>query len=291
MQEKTPAKVIDGRQLSDLLIEEMTQEVNERTQKGLPQPGLAVVLVGEDPASTIYVRNKIRCAEKAGLFSLVIRLDASCTQQALDDVVVELNERDDIHGILVQLPLPKHLSEERIINLIDPTKDVDGFHPVNVGLLSSGQAKLVPCTPLGCMEILERELGDLSGKHAVVVGRSNIVGKPMANMLLQANCTVTIVHSKTIDAPSLCRQADILVAAVGVAELVDENWVKPGAVVIDVGINATEIDGKRKLVGDVKFANVADKCQAITPVPGGVGPMTIACLIKNTLTAAKQRDI
>ncbi|MBE1273537.1 bifunctional methylenetetrahydrofolate dehydrogenase/methenyltetrahydrofolate cyclohydrolase FolD [Enterovibrio baiacu] len=287
----TPVNIIDGRQLSDRLIEEMTQEVQERKQQGCPQPGLAVVLVGEDPASAIYVRNKIRCAEKAGLFSLVKRLDAYCTQETLDDVVIALNERDDIHGILVQLPLPPHLSEERIINLIDPTKDVDGFHPVNVGLLSSGQAKLVPCTPLGCMEILAREMGDLTGKHAVVIGRSNIVGKPMANLLLQANCTVTIVHSKTIDAAAVCRQADILVAAVGVAELVDKDWVKPGAVVIDVGINATEVDGKRKLVGDVNFADVADKCQAITPVPGGVGPMTIACLIKNTLTAAKQRDI
>ncbi|WP_035025594.1 bifunctional methylenetetrahydrofolate dehydrogenase/methenyltetrahydrofolate cyclohydrolase FolD [Enterovibrio calviensis] len=288
---ETPVKVIDGRQLADVLIEEMTQEVNERIQQGLSQPGLAVVLVGEDPASTIYVRNKIRCAEKAGLFSLVKHLDASCTQKTLEDVVVELNEREDIHGILVQLPLPQHLSEARIINLIDPTKDIDGFHPVNVGLLSSGQAKLVPCTPLGCMEMLNREMGDLSGKHAVVIGRSNIVGKPMANLLLQANCTVSIVHSKTLEPEALCRQADILVAAVGVAELVDKNWVKPGAVVIDVGINAIDIDGKRKLVGDVNFADVAEKCRAITPVPGGVGPMTIACLIKNTLTAAKQRDM
>ncbi|WP_394211813.1 bifunctional 5,10-methylenetetrahydrofolate dehydrogenase/5,10-methenyltetrahydrofolate cyclohydrolase [Enterovibrio calviensis] len=283
-----PVNIIDGRQLSDLLIEEMAQEVKVRMAQGHQQPGLAVVLVGEDPASTIYVRNKIRCAEKAGLFSVVTRLDETCTQQELEDVVNELNERDDIHGILVQLPLPEHLSEERIINLIKPSKDVDGFHPVNVGLLSSGQASLIPCTPLGCLEILKREMGDLSGKHAVVVGRSNIVGKPMANLLLQAHCTVSVVHSKSVDAAKLCQQADILVVAVGVPELVDRHWVKPGAVVIDVGINATECDGKRKLVGDVNFDDVFDKCQAITPVPGGVGPMTIACLIKNTLVAAKQ---
>ncbi|CZF86042.1 bifunctional methylenetetrahydrofolate dehydrogenase/methenyltetrahydrofolate cyclohydrolase FolD [Grimontia marina] len=283
--------VIDGRQLAERLVEEMAEEVKTRTALGYQRPGLAVVLVGEDPASAIYVRNKIRTAEKAGLHSVVTHLDASCSQQALDDIVTDLNERDDIDGILVQLPLPAHLSEERIINLITPEKDVDGFHPMNVGQLATGQAYLVPCTPLGCLEILKREVGDLSGKHAVVVGRSNIVGKPMASMLLQANCTVTVVHSKTVDAVSLCKQADILVAAVGVPELLDSAWVKPGAVVLDVGINAIEKDGKRKLVGDVNFADVADICKAITPVPGGIGPMTIACLIKNTLVAAKQRGV
>ncbi|USH05004.1 bifunctional methylenetetrahydrofolate dehydrogenase/methenyltetrahydrofolate cyclohydrolase FolD [Grimontia kaedaensis] len=283
--------VIDGRQLAERLVEEMAEEVKARTGRGYQQPGLAVVLVGEDPASAIYVRNKIRTAEKAGLHSVVTHLNASCSQQALDKVVTELNERDDIDGILVQLPLPAHLSEERIINLVTPEKDVDGFHPMNVGQLATGQAHLVPCTPLGCLEILKREVGDLSGKHAVVVGRSNIVGKPMASLLLQANCTVTVVHSKTMDAANLCKQADILVVAVGVPELVDSAWVKPGAVVLDVGINAIEKDGKRKLMGDVDFADVADICKAITPVPGGIGPMTIACLIKNTLVAAKQRGV
>ncbi|KXF81909.1 bifunctional 5,10-methylene-tetrahydrofolate dehydrogenase/5,10-methylene-tetrahydrofolate cyclohydrolase [Enterovibrio coralii] len=283
--------VIDGRQLAEHLVEEMAEEVKARTAQGYQTPGLAVVLVGENPASAIYVRNKIRTAEKAGLHCVVIKLDASCSQQALDEVVIELNERDDIDGILVQLPLPAHLSEERIINLISPEKDVDGFHPMNVGRLSTGQATLVPCTPLGCLEILKREIGDLSGMHAVVIGRSNIVGKPMASLLLQANCTVSVVHSKSVDAASLCRQADILVVAVGVPELVDRHLVKPGAVVLDVGINAIEQDGKRKLVGDVNFADVADICQAITPVPGGIGPMTIACLIKNTLAAAKQRGV
>ncbi|MDD1784304.1 bifunctional methylenetetrahydrofolate dehydrogenase/methenyltetrahydrofolate cyclohydrolase FolD [Enterovibrio sp. ZSDZ35] len=284
------AKIIDGRHISEQLIEEMAQEVKERMAQGYKQPGLAVVLVGDDPASAIYVRNKIRSAEKAGMLSIVKRLDESCSQQALDDVVSELNERDDVHGILVQLPLPKHLSEERIINLIKPSKDVDGFHPMNAGLLSLGQATLIPCTPLGCLELLKREMGDISGKHAVVIGRSNIVGKPMARLLLLANCTVTVVHSKSVDPAKLCQQADILVAAVGVPELVTRDWVKSGAVVIDVGINAIEQEGKRKLVGDVNFNDVVDKCQAITPVPGGVGPMTIACLIKNTLIAATLSD-
>ncbi|MFD2178925.1 bifunctional 5,10-methylenetetrahydrofolate dehydrogenase/5,10-methenyltetrahydrofolate cyclohydrolase [Veronia pacifica] len=283
-------KVINGREISDTLIEEIGQEIATRMEQGYQRPSLAVVLVGDDPASAIYVRNKIRSAEKAGVSSVVKRLEQDCTQQELDDVVTELNAREDVHGILVQLPLPRHLSEGRILNLIAPDKDVDGFHPINAGLLASGQAKLIPCTPLGCLEILQREFGDLAGKHAVVIGRSNIVGKPMASLLLQADCTVSIVHSKSVAADRLCQQADILVVAAGVPELVTDEWVKPGAVVIDVGINATEKGGKRKLVGDVNFYDVAEKCRAITPVPGGVGPMTIASLIKNTLVAAKQLD-
>lgn len=279
--------VIDGKKLADDIIAEVALDVKQLVELGKAAPGLAVVLVGEDPASAIYVRNKIKRAQQAGMKSIEKRLSVDCSQSELEAVVEELNQRHDVHGILVQLPLPKHLSEERIIRLIAPHKDVDGFHPENVGLLATGQASLIPCTPLGCLEMLRRELGDLSGKHAVIVGRSNIVGKPMANLLLQANCTITVVHSRTSDASSVARQADILVAAVGVPELIDETWVKPGAVVIDVGINAIERDGKRKLVGDVNYEKVAPYTRAITPVPGGVGPMTIACLMKNTLVAAQ----
>lgn len=280
-------QVIDGKRLADELITEVTQEVRLRREQGLVAPGLAVVLVGDDPASTIYVRNKIKRAEQTGMLSIEKRLPADCPQEALEAVVQTLNQRADVHGILVQLPLPKHLSEERIIRLIAPAKDVDGFHPENVGLLGTGQASLIPCTPLGCLEMLQRELGDLSGKNAVIVGRSSIVGKPMASLLLQANCTITVVHSRTANASYLARQADILVAAVGVPELIDETWIKPGAVVIDVGINAIERNGQRQLVGDVNYAKVAPYTSAITPVPGGVGPMTIACLMKNTLVAAQ----
>ena len=279
--------VIDGKKLADDIIAEVALDVKQLVELGKAAPGLAVVLVGEDPASAIYVRNKIKRAQQAGMKSIEKRLPVDCSQSELEAVVEELNQRHDVHGILVQLPLPKHLSEERIIRLIAPHKDVDGFHPENVGLLATGQASLIPCTPLGCLEMLQRELGDLSGKHAVIVGRSNIVGKPMANLLLQANCTITVVHSRTSNASSVARQADILVAAVGVPELIDETWVKPGAVVIDVGINAIERDGKRKLVGDVNYEKVAPYTRAITPVPGGVGPMTIACLMKNTLVAAQ----
>lgn len=279
--------IIDGKRLADDLIAEVGNEVRRLAELGVPAPGLAVVLVGEDPASAIYVRNKIKRAQEAGMTSIEKRLPADCTQESLEAVVEELNQRADVHGILVQLPLPKHLSEERIIRLIVPSKDVDGFHPENVGLLATGQATLIPCTPLGCLEMLQREIGDLSGKHAVIVGRSNIVGKPMANLLLQANCTITVIHSRSVNGKAIARQADILVAAVGVPELVDETWVKPGAVVIDVGINAIEQAGKRRLVGDVNYAKVAPYAKAITPVPGGVGPMTIACLMKNTLVAAQ----
>lgn len=281
-------RVIDGKRVADDIVNEVHEEVQTLCNAGYAAPGLAVVLVGDDPASGVYVRNKIKRAEQAGIHSIEKRLPADTSQETLDAVVEELNQNENVHGILVQLPLPKHLSEERIIRLISPQKDVDGFHPINVGLLGTGQADLIPCTPLGCLEMLQRELGDLSGKHAVIVGRSNIVGKPMANLLLQANCTITVVHSRTPNASEISRMADIVVAAVGVPKLVDDAWIKPGAVVIDVGINAIELDGKRKLVGDVDYDKVAPMCQAITPVPGGVGPMTIACLMKNTLVAAKR---
>lgn len=257
------------------------------------KPGLAVVLVGEDPASQVYVRNKIARATESGLNSIEHRLAADTDQQTLDQLVADLNADPSVHGILVQLPLPDHLDEDRIIRAIDPAKDVDGFHPVNVGALHIGEESLEPCTPQGCMIMLEQIHGDLSGKHAVIVGRSNIVGKPMAAMLLRANCTVTIVHSRTPNAAELARQADIVVAAVGRAEMIDASWIKPGATVIDVGINVVERpsgngEAQRKLVGDVNYADVEPHAYAITPVPGGVGPMTIACLMKNTLIAARR---
>jgi len=280
---------IDGKQLADEIVEEVSKEVADFTAKYNVVPGLAVVLVGADPASSVYVRNKVKRATQAGLNSIEHYLPADVDQETLDDLIVSLNQDDSVHGILVQLPLPSHLSESRIIEAIAPEKDVDGFHPINVGKLSTGQQSLIPCTPLGCMIMLERQLGDLSGKKAVVVGRSNIVGKPMANLLLKANCTVTVVHSRTKDIEATCAEADILIAAVGQPKLITESWVKSGAVVIDVGINAIDTDGKRKLVGDVDYDSVFQKVSAITPVPGGVGPMTIACLMKNTLTAAQHQ--
>jgi methylenetetrahydrofolate dehydrogenase (NADP+)/methenyltetrahydrofolate cyclohydrolase len=280
---------IDGKRLADEIVEEVSKEVADFTAKYDVVPGLAVVLVGADPASSVYVRNKVKRATQAGLNSIEHYLSADVDQQTLDDLIVSLNQDDSVHGILVQLPLPSHLSESRIIEAISPEKDVDGFHPQNVGKLSTGQQSLIPCTPLGCMIMLERQLGDLSGKKAVVVGRANIVGKPMASLLLKANCTVTIVHSRTKDIEATCAEADILIAAVGQPKLITESWIKPGAIVIDVGINAIEVDGKRTLVGDVDYDSVFSKVSAITPVPGGVGPMTIACLMKNTLTAAQHQ--
>jgi len=253
------------------------------------RPGLAVVLVGEDPASQVYVRNKVARAKEAGLNSIEHRLPADTDQATLNALVDELNADEAVHGILVQLPLPPQLNEEEIIARINPDKDVDGFHPLNVGALVVGNARLVPCTPQGCLIMLQKTLGDLSGKHAVVIGRSNIVGKPMSMLLLHANCTVSIVHSRTRNPEEVCRQADILVAAVGRTEMVDAGWIKEGATVIDVGINVTERDGKRKLLGDVNFADVEPVANAITPVPGGVGPMTIACLMNNTLIAARNQ--
>lgn len=281
--------IIDGKQLANLVVEEVAQETRAFRAAYDINPGLAVVIVGDDPASHVYVRNKVKRATEAGFTSIRKDLTADCSQQELLSVIQMLNQDTQVHGILVQLPLPKHINEKDIIAAIDPSKDVDGFHPLNVGALATGQAELIPCTPLGCKIMLETVSKDLSGKHAVVIGRSNIVGKPMAALLLQANCTVTIAHSRTQNIEEICAKADILVAAVGIPELVKASWVKPGAIVIDVGINAIERDGQRKLVGDVDFADVAPIAGAITPVPGGVGPMTIACLMKNTLVAARAR--
>ena len=278
---------IDGKKLADSLVEEVALNVARFKQDHQVTPGLAVVLVGEDAASAVYVRNKVKRATQAGLVSIEHYLPKDTEQAVLDDLITSLNQDASVHGILVQLPLPDHLSEQKVLQSISPIKDVDGFHPENVGRLVTGQKSLVPCTPLGCMMMLKQTLGDLSGKHAVVIGRSNIVGKPMASLLLQANCTVTTVHSRSHNIEALCAQADILVAAVGQAKLVKASWVKPGAVIIDVGINQLNLDGKRKLVGDVDYEDVYPMASAITPVPGGVGPMTIACLMQNTLSAAQ----
>lgn len=280
---------IDGKALADEIVEKVALDVAAFKRKHKITPGLAVVLVGEDPASAVYVRNKVKRANQAGLNSTEHYLAKDTSQEELDNLISQLNSDNSVHGILIQLPLPKHLDESHVIEAISPAKDVDGFHPQNVGNLVTGQNSLVPCTPLGCMIMLNRVIDDLSGKNAVVIGRSNIVGKPMASLLLQANCTVTTVHSKTQDIESVCRNADILVAAVGQALLVKKEWVKPGAVIIDVGINSVEVEGKRRLLGDVDYDQVSNIAGAITPVPGGVGPMTIACLMQNTLTAAQHQ--
>jgi methylenetetrahydrofolate dehydrogenase (NADP+)/methenyltetrahydrofolate cyclohydrolase len=246
-----------------------------------------VVLVGENPASQVYVRNKARATREAGMISIEHKLDASASEAELLALIGELNRRADVHGILVQLPLPKHIDGANVIEAIDPAKDVDGFHPVNVGRLAIGAPALAPCTPTGCLILARSVRPDLTGVEAVVIGRSNIVGKPMAQLLLGANCTVTVAHSRTRDLPEVVRRADLVVAAVGRAEMVRGSWIKPGAIVIDVGIQrAAGPDGKERLVGDVAFDEARAVAGAITPVPGGVGPMTIACLLQNTLRAA-----
>lgn len=282
------AQIIDGKAFAARLRAQIAVEVAElKSSRGIT-PGLAVILVGEDPASEVYVRNKGKQTLEAGMNSYEFKLPATTSQDELLAKVHALNNDANIHGILVQLPLPKHINEEAVINAIAPEKDVDGFHVINSGKLTTGQKALTPCTPLGCLMLLKDHLGDLSGKHAVVIGRSNIVGKPMAALLLGEHCTVTIVHSRTKDIAALTRQADILIAAVGKPEMVKADWVKPGAVVVDVGINRVAAeDGKTKIVGDVDFADVSRVAAAITPVPGGVGPMTIACLLHNTLQAAR----
>ncbi len=277
--------IIDGKAFAARVRGQVQEHVARlREEHGL-QPGLAVVLVGEDPASQVYVRNKHASTVEVGMASFEHRLAADTGEADLLALVRRLNADPAVHGILVQLPLPGHLNSELIINTIDPAKDVDGFHISNVGLLGTGQKSMVPCTPLGCLMMLRDHHGSLSGMNAVVVGRSNIVGKPMAQLLLGDSCTVTIAHSRTKDLAAVCRAADILVAAVGRPEMITGDYVKPGATVIDVGINRIERDGKTRLVGDVEFASAAAVAGAITPVPGGVGPMTIACLLANTLTA------
>ena len=283
-----PAQLIDGKAVAARLLERVSAAVAGLRQTHGVQPGLAVVLVGEDPASQVYVRNKARQTVAAGMQSFEHVLPASTTQAELLNLVRKLNRDPAVHGILVQLPLPAGLDEDEVIEAIDPAKDVDGFHPINVGRLSIGAPALVPCTPYGCSLLIRTAVPDPAGLHAVIVGRSNIVGKPMAQLLLAMNCTVTIAHSRTRDLPALARTADILVAAVGRPEMVRGNWIKPGACVIDVGINRVPAaePGKTRLVGDVAFAEAAEVAGAITPVPGGVGPMTIACLLRNTVVAA-----
>jgi len=279
------ATVIDGKAFAARVRAEVATHVARlRADHGLV-PGLAVVLVGEDPASEVYVRNKGKQTLECGMASFEHKLAADTSEADLLALIARLNADPAVHGILVQLPLPRHLNADLVINSIDPAKDVDGFHISNVGLLGTGQKAMVPCTPLGCLMMLRDHHGSLAGMNAVVVGRSNIVGKPMAQLLLGDSCTVTIAHSRTKDLPEVCRRADILVAAVGRAEMIPGDWVKPGATVIDVGINRVERDGKTRLVGDVAYAGAAAVAGAITPVPGGVGPMTIACLLANTLTA------
>ncbi|WP_299378971.1 bifunctional methylenetetrahydrofolate dehydrogenase/methenyltetrahydrofolate cyclohydrolase FolD [uncultured Kiloniella sp.] len=288
------ATIIDGKKFSATLRGRIAEEVTRlKSDHGLT-PGLAVVLVGEDPASQVYVRSKGKQTLEAGMNSYEHKMSVETTQEELLAKVEELNNDPAVHGILVQLPVPDHIDDHAIINAIDPNKDVDGFHVINSGRLATGargaSAPMIPCTPLGSIMLLKDHLGDLSGKTAVVVGRSNIVGKPMAQLLLQESCTVTIAHSRTKDLPDVVRQADIVVAAVGRPEMVKGDWIKPGATVIDVGINRIEVDGKNKLVGDVATAEAMEHAGAITPVPGGVGPMTIACLLANTLTAASRQN-
>ena len=282
------ATLIDGKAFAADVRARVADHVARLREVHGITPGLAVVLVGEDPASEVYVRNKGRQTKEAGMASFEYRMPDDTSEAALLELVQRLNGDPQVHGILVQLPLPPHLDSDLVINAIDPAKDVDGFHISNVGLLATGQRAMVPCTPLGCLMLLRAHLGDLSGKEAVVVGRSNIVGKPMAQLLLRDSCTVTIAHSRTADLPATCRRADILIAAVGRPEMIPGDWIKPGATVIDVGINRVDPGdgGKPRLVGDVAFASAAQVAGAITPVPGGVGPMTIACLLANTVTAA-----
>jgi methylenetetrahydrofolate dehydrogenase (NADP+)/methenyltetrahydrofolate cyclohydrolase len=283
------ATIIDGKAYAEGLRARIANAIRELSDKGVT-PGLAVVIVGEDPASQIYVKNKARQTVEVGMRSFEHVLPASTSEADLLALVAQLNADPAVDGILVQLPLPKHIDAQKVIEAIDPAKDVDGFHPINAGKLMTGVPGLVSCTPLGCLLLVQSVRRDLAGLNAVVVGRSNIVGKPMAQLLIAQSCTVTVAHSKTKDLRQVCREADILVAAVGRPEMVRGDWVKPGAIVIDVGINRvpnpTAGEGKTKVVGDVAYAEAAQVASAITPVPGGVGPMTIACLLRNTLEAA-----
>jgi methylenetetrahydrofolate dehydrogenase (NADP+)/methenyltetrahydrofolate cyclohydrolase len=279
--------IIDGKAFAAELRGRVATAVSHLESSHGLIPGLAVVLVGEDPASEVYVRNKGKQTVEVGMASFEHRLSDQTTERELLVLIDQLNSDPTVHGILVQLPLPAQINTHAVINAIDPDKDVDGFHLINVGRLTTGESGLVPCTPLGCMMLLRAYAGELSGQNAVIVGRSNIVGKPMAALLLAAHCTVTVAHSRTKDLTDVCRQADILIAAVGRAEMIQGDWIKPGATVIDVGINRIDGEnGKKRLVGDVEFASASAVAGAITPVPGGVGPMTIACLLRNTVQAA-----
>ena len=290
---KTDGKIINGKAFAAGLRRRVAEQVRLLKSKHGFTPGLAVVLVGEDPASKVYVKNKGEQTKESGMNSFEHKLPPTTGQTELLALVGHLNKDPAVNGILVQLPLPKQIDPQAILNAIDPDKDVDGFHVVNAGRLATGGKGLVPCTPLGCLLLLKDRLGDLTSKRAIIVGRSNIVGKPMAQLLLNENCTVTIAHSRTRDLAAECRRADIVVAAVGKAEMIRGDWIAPGATVIDVGINRIDAgNGKTKLVGDVAYAEALPHAGAITPVPGGVGPMTIACLLQNTLTAAcRQRGI
>ena len=284
------ARRIDGKAAALALRERVALAVSDFARQTGRAPGLATVLVGEDPASAVYVRSKNRATAESGMASFAHNLPDTTSEAELLDLIARLNADPAVDGILVQLPLPPQINSARVIGAVDPAKDVDGFHALNAGRLATGLDSLVPCTPLGCLHLLKAELGDLSGLEAVVIGRSNIVGKPMAMLLLAENATVTLAHSRTRDLPEVVRRADIVVAAVGRPEMVKGDWIKPGAVVIDVGINRVPTgDGKGRLVGDVAFDEAAERAAAITPVPGGVGPMTIAMLMRNTLVAAHRR--
>ena len=289
------ANIIDGKQIGQEIRDEVKAAVETRLEKGLSAPGLATVLVGENPASQVYVRNKQKACAEVGINSFGYKLPEDATQEEVETLVQKLNADPAVNGILVQLPLPHHLDEEKVLSAIDLNKDVDGFHPVNIGRLAQKgrEPVFIPCTPAGCMVLLEKAGAQLSGANAVVLGRSNIVGMPVALLLVKANATVTICHSRPRDLPSVARHADVLVAAIGQPEFVKQEWVKPGAIIIDVGINQKEDASTKKgyrLVGDVAFDEVAEVAGAITPVPGGVGPMTIAMLLKNTLHAAELAD-
>ena len=277
--------IIDGKKEAEIIRSEIKKEISDLKKKSGKTPSLTVILIGDFAPSLIYVKNKEKSAREVGINSEIIRYSKNVSEKDILKKIEELNKNDEISGILVQLPLPSQISKEKIINSINPSKDVDGFNPINVGNLSSGYDSIVPCTPLGCLLLIKNTESNLAGKHAVIIGRSNLNGKPMAQLLLKENCTVTIVHSKTNDLQDECLKADILVAAVGVPNLIKKDWVKKNAIVIDVGINKVG----EKIVGDVNFDELKDNVKAITPVPGGVGPMTIACLLKNTLTCFKAR--
>ena len=279
--------IIDGKKEAEIIRNEIKKEISDLKKKSGKTPSLTVILIGDFAPSLIYVKNKEKSAREVGINSEIIRYPKNVGEKDILKKIEELNKNDEISGILVQLPLPSQISKEKIINAINPSKDVDGFNPINVGNLSSGYDSIVPCTPLGCLLLIKKIESNLAGKHAVIIGRSNLNGKPMAQLLLKENCTVTIVHSKTNDLQNECLKADILVAAVGVPNLIKKDWVKKNAIVIDVGINKVG----EKIVGDVNFDELKDNVKAITPVPGGVGPMTIACLLKNTLTCFKARLI